>query len=117
MVAQADREVRAMPVPREQLLEELRKVEQARDLLSELERELKGENHPERGRYRRLGRYLTQLEQLAQSLPEGHSVRQVIESALEAASVDSVSRARSALEGEISALRGAIEGVEDRADT
>ena len=41
---------------REQLLQELRKAEQARDLLSELERLLKEENHPE------LERCLTQRE-------------------------------------------------------
>ena len=48
---------------REQLLQELRTAEQARDLLSELERLLKEENHPEPERC------LTQLKQLAQSLP------------------------------------------------
>jgi hypothetical protein len=36
------REVTAMPVSREQMLEELRKAEQARDLLTELERRLAG---------------------------------------------------------------------------
>ena len=87
---------------REQLLQELRKAEQARDLLSELERLLKEENHPE------LGRNLTQLKQLAQSLPEGHSVRLLIESAIRPEMVGSVSRARSALQGEVSTLRGAV---------
>jgi len=87
---------------REELLQDLRKAEQARDLLSELERLLKEENHPE------LGRNLTQLKQLAQSLPEGHSVRLLIESAIRPEMVGSVSRARSALEGEVSTLRGAV---------
>lgn len=87
---------------REQLLQELRKAEQARDLLSELERLLKEENHPE------LGRNLTQLKQLAQSLPEGHSVRLLIESAIRPEMVGSVGRARSALEGEVKTLRGVL---------
>jgi hypothetical protein len=77
---------------REQLLQELRAAEQARDLLSELERLLKEENHPEPERC------LTQLKQLAQSLPEGHSVRLLIESAIRP---EMVGRARSALEGEV----------------
>jgi hypothetical protein len=87
---------------REQLLQELRKATQARELLSELECLLKEENHPE------LGRTLTQLKHLAQSLPEGHSVRLLIESAIRPEMVGSVSRARSALEGEVSTLRGAL---------
>jgi hypothetical protein len=37
------REVTAMPVSREQMLEELHKAEQARDLLADLERRLAGE--------------------------------------------------------------------------
>ena len=87
---------------REQLLEELRKAEQALSLLRELERLLKEENHPEAGRCE------TQLEQLAQSLPEDHSVRLLIESAIRPGLVGSVSRARSAVEGEVWTLRGAL---------
>lgn len=87
---------------REQLLQELRKTAQARELLSELECLLKEENHPE------LGRRLRQLEQLARSLPEGHTVRLLIESAIRPERVGSVRRARSALEGEVSTLRGAL---------
>jgi hypothetical protein len=87
---------------REQLLQELRKAEQARDLLSEQERLLKEENHPE------LGRCLTQLKQLAQSLPEDHSVRLLIESAMRPEMGGSVGRARSALEGEVRTLQGAL---------
>ena len=87
---------------REQLLQELRKAAQARDLLSELECLLKEANHPE------LGCNLTQLKQLAQSFPEGHSVRLLIESAIRPEMVGSVRRARSALEGEVSTLRGVL---------
>src|SRR5215213_9963578 len=86
----------------EQLLQELRKAEQARDLMSELERLLKEENHPEQWHC------LTQLKQLAQSLPEGYSVRLLIESAIRPEMVGSVGRARSALEGDINTLRGAL---------
>ena len=43
-----------MPPPREQMVEVLRKAEQARDLLSEFERHLAGNTEPER--------YLTQLD-------------------------------------------------------
>lgn len=86
----------------EQLLQEPRKAEQALDLLSELERLLKEENHPE------LGSCLRQLKQLAQSLPEGYSVRLLIESAIRPEMVGSVGRVRSALEGEVNTLRGAL---------
>jgi len=87
---------------REQLLQELRKAAQARELLSELECLLKEENHPE------LGRCLRQLKQLAQSLPEGHNVRLLIESAIRPEMLGSVRRARSALEGRVWTLRGAL---------
>jgi hypothetical protein len=87
---------------REQRLQELRKAAQARELLSELECLLKEENHPG------LGRCLRQLKQLARSLPEGHIVRLLIESALRPERVGSVRRARSALEGKVSTLRGAL---------
>jgi hypothetical protein len=107
-----------MPVPLEQMLEELRKAEQARDLLSEVERRLAGGGDPD------LENLLTQLEQLAQSYPEAHSTRLLIESAVESARTRSsikagsdVSRSRSSIEGEISTLRGAIQGVQGRADT
>ena len=105
-----------MPVPFEQMVEELRKAEQARDLLSELERHLAGGNTG-------LERYLNQLEQLAQSYPEKHTTRILIESAVGAARTRSsikagsdVSRSRSSIEGEISTLRGAIQGIQARAD-
>src|SRR5215208_4401028 len=86
---------------REQLLQELRKAAQARELLRELECLLTEENHPE------LKRCLRQLKQLAQSLPEGHIVRLLIESAIRPERGGSVRRARSALEGKVSTLRGA----------
>lgn len=93
---------------REQMVEELRKEEQARDLLSEVEERLRGEN-PE------LEGHLTRLERLAGSWPEGHMARLLIESAVGSArthdatkaSAD-VSRSRSAIEGEISTLRGVL---------
>lgn len=107
-----------MPAPLEEMLEELRKAEQARDLLSELERRLAAGDQSE------LERYLTQLEQLAQSLPEADPMRLLIEDAVESARTrdsikagSDVSRSRSAIEGEISTLRGAIQGVQARADT
>ena len=95
---------------REQLADRLRKAEQARDLLRELERRLKdrgstqAEDQP------------TQLERLAQTLPEADRIRWLIESAAGSARADrsakagsDVSRSRSAIEGEISTLRGTLE--------
>lgn len=96
---------------REQMVEELRKQEQARDLLREAERRLgpKGPDSPE------LEDQLTQLERLAESLPEDHMARLLIESAVGSArgrearkSGSDISRARSAIEGRISTLRGAL---------
>jgi hypothetical protein len=51
---------------------------------------------------------VTQLKRLTQSLPEGHSVRLLIESAIRPEMVGSVSRARSALEGEVRTLQGTL---------
>jgi uncharacterized protein (UPF0216 family) len=87
---------------REHLLEELRTAEQARDLLRELEPHLTDRKGTE------LQGHIRQLEQLARSLPEAHIVRLVIESALEPSNVGTVGRARSAIEGEISTLQGAL---------
>ena len=87
---------------REHLLEELRKAEQALTLLKELE------PHLTERRGKELEGHVRALEQLAQSLPEDHIVRLVIESALVPSNVGTVSRARSALEGEISTLQGAL---------
>ncbi len=95
---------------RGQLVERLRKAEQARDLLRELERLLKEEDSPE------LERTLKQLDRLAQPLPEADRIRWFIESAVGSARADrsakagtDVSRSRSAIEGELSTLRGTID--------
>jgi hypothetical protein len=97
-----------MQAPREQMIEELRKQVQARDLLREVEGRLKAED-PE------LEDHLTRLERLAESFPEGHMVRLLIESAVGSARARDaikasaeVSRSRSAIEGEISTLRGVL---------
>lgn len=93
----------------EQMTEELRKQERARDLLRELERRLKGQEHPE------LEEHLAQLERLSESLPEAHMARLVIESAVGSVrtrdarkSGSDVSRARSVMEGRVSTLRGSL---------
>jgi hypothetical protein len=112
-----DREVTAMSVSREQMLEELRKAQQARDLLTELQRRLAGGNSE-------LEDLLTHLEQLAQSLSEADPIRLLIESAVGSARMrgsikagSDVSRSRSAIEGAISTLRGTVERMWARADT
>ena len=92
---------------REQLLGELRTAEQALALLRELERLLQ-EGNPQEGNPPELRRYVTQLEHLAQSLPERHRVRLLIESAIRPELIGGVSRSRSALEGEVWTLRGAL---------
>ena len=111
-----DREVADMSVPLEQMLEELRKAEQARDLLSEVERRLSAGNAD-------LENLLGQLEQLGESLGESDPIRLLIEEAVGAARTrdsikagSDVSRSRSAIEGEISSLRGAIQSVQARSD-
>ena len=95
---------------REQMAERLRNAERARDLLTELERRLKEEDGPE------LERLLSQLDQLAQPLPEADRIRWYIESAAGSARAGragkagtEVSRSRSAVEGEISTLRGTLD--------
>ena len=105
-----------MPVPREDMVQELRKAEQAHKLLSEVERRLGGGNTE-------LGELLRQLEQLGRSLPEEDSIRLLIESAVGSARTRSsmkagseVARSRSMIEGEVSSLRGAIQGIDGRAD-
>jgi hypothetical protein len=111
-----DREVADMSVPLEQMLEELGKAEQAQALLSEVERRLSAGNA-------NLENLLGQLEQLGQSLGESDPIRLLIEEAVGAARTrdsikagSDVSRSRSAIEGEISSLRGAIQGVQARPD-
>jgi hypothetical protein len=98
------------------MLEELRKAEQAHQLLSEVERRLGGGNTE-------LEELLRQLEQLGRTLPEEDSIRLLIESAVGSARTRSsikagseVARSRSMIEGEISSLRGAIQGIDGRAD-
>ncbi len=95
---------------REQLAERLRNAEQARDLLRELERLLGKEDSPD------LERTLTQLDRLAQSLPQADRLRWFTESAAGSARArdarkagTEVSRSRSAVEGEISTLRGTLD--------
>jgi hypothetical protein len=94
---------------REQITERLRTAEQARDLLSELERRLKHEDGPE------LERLLSRLDQVARPLPESDRIRWFIESAAGSARANrsgkagtEVSRSRSAIEGEISTLHGPL---------
>ena len=93
----------------EQLAERLRNAERARNLLSDLERRL-NEDDPE------LKPLLSQLDQLAQPLPEADRIRWFIESAAGSARAGrpgkagtEVSRSRSAVEGEISTLRGTLD--------
>lgn len=93
---------------REQMIEELRKEEQARDLLREVEGRLRGDDP-------QLEDHLRRLERLAESLPEGHMARLLIESAVGSARARDavkasaeVSRSRSAIEGEMSTLRGVL---------
>ena len=95
---------------REQMAERLRNAEQARDILTELERRLKRKDGPE------LERLLSQLERLAEPLPEADRIRWFIESAAGSARAGragkagtEVSRSRSAIEGAISTLRGTLE--------
>jgi hypothetical protein len=94
---------------REQMIEELRKLEQARDLLREVEGRLRGGDSSE------VEDHLGRLERLAGSWPEGHMARLVIESAVGSArarragkAYSDVSRSRSTIEGEISTLRGLV---------
>jgi hypothetical protein len=105
-----------MTVPRDEMVKELRKAEQAHQLLSEVERRLAGENTG-------VEELLSQLEQLERSLPEDDSIRLLIGSAVGSARTRSsmkagseVARSRSVIGGEISRLRGTIEGIDSRAD-
>jgi hypothetical protein len=68
---------------REQLVEEIRIAERARDLLAGLERRLK-----ERDRSN-LEKHLRRLERLAGSLPEAHTVRLLAEDAVRSVRHDS----------------------------
>lgn len=93
-----------------QLAERLRNAEHARDLLRELERLLKDKDSHD------LESTLAQLDQLAQPLPEADRIRWFIESGAGSARArdarkagTDVSRSRSAIEGEISTLRGTLD--------
>ena len=93
----------------EQMTEELRNLEHARDLLREVEGHLRGGGSPE------VEDRLTRLERLAGSWPEGHMARMLLESAVGNArtrragkAYSDVSRSRSVIEGEISTLRGLV---------
>ncbi len=98
-----------MEQQREQLVEEIRMAERARDLLAGLERRLKERDRSD------LENHLTQLERLAESLPEGHIERLLVEEATAYARTRGAgkagavaSRSRSKTEGRISTLRGIL---------
>jgi hypothetical protein len=110
VVAQSDGEITAMSPPREQLVEEIRIAERARDLLAGLERRLKERDRSD------LEEHLGRLERLAGSLPEAHSVRLLVEEAAAYARTrgagkagSMASRSRSKTEGRILMLRGILE--------
>ncbi len=94
---------------REQLVEEIRTAERGRDLLAGLEQRLKGKDRSD------LEDHLARLERLAGSLPEGHAVRLLVESAVGTARARGAgyagsvaSRSRSKIEGRLSTLRGSL---------
>jgi hypothetical protein len=91
------------------LVEEIRTAERGRDLLAGLEQRLKGKDRSD------LEDHLARLERLAESLPEGHTVRLLVESAVGSARArgagyagSSASRSRSKIEGRLSTLRGSL---------
>ncbi|MDQ3863452.1 MAG: hypothetical protein M3317_08135 [Actinomycetota bacterium] len=98
---------------RELLVEEIRTAQRARDLLAALERRLKEKDRSE------LEEHLGRLDQLAESLPEAHTVRLLIDSAVKAATTrgagyaaSAASRSRSKTEGRLSTLRGSLSRLE-----
>jgi hypothetical protein len=98
------------PERREQLVEELRIAERARDLLAGLEQRLDDNDRSD------LQEHLGRLDQLEESLPEGRIVRLLVEDATKQARTRGrgkagsvASRCRSKSEGRISRLRGIIE--------
>ena len=104
-----DWEASAVHERREQLLEEIRTAERARELLAGLERRLKERDRSE------LEEHLGRLERLAGSLPEAHTVRLLAESAVRSARTrgagyvgSAASRYRSKTEGRLSTLRGML---------
>ena len=103
---------------REQLVEEIRTAERARDLLAGLERRLKERDRKD------LEEHLGRLERLAGSLPEEHPVRLLVESAVWSARVrgagyagSAASRSRSKTEGRLSTLRGSLSRLDAFAGT
>jgi hypothetical protein len=98
---------------RELLVEEIRTAERARDLLAGLERRLNGRDRSD------LEAHLERLDQLAESLPEAHSVGLLIDSAIKAATsrgagyaASAASRSRSKSEGRLSWLRSSLSRLE-----
>ena len=98
---------------REQLVEEIRTAERARELLAGLERRLKERDRKD------LEEHLGRLEWLAGSLPEAHTVRLLVDSAVKAATTrgagyagSAASRFRSKTEGRLSTLRGSLSRLE-----
>ena len=98
---------------REQLVEEIRIAEQARDLLTGLERRLKERDRSD------LEELLGRLERLAGSLPKAHTVQMLVESAVRSARTrgagyagSAASRSRSKTEGRLSTLRGSLRRLE-----
>jgi hypothetical protein len=94
---------------RERLVGEIRTAERARDLLAGLERRLKERDRSD------LEEHLGHLERLAESLPEAHPVRLLVESAVGTARArgagyagSAASRSRSKTEGRLSTLRGSL---------
>ena len=104
-----DREASTVQQRRDQLVEEIRTAERGRDLLAGLERRLKEKDRSD------LEEHLGRLEGLAGSLPEGHTVRMLVESAVRTARTrgagyagSAASRSRSKTEGRLSTLRGSL---------
>jgi hypothetical protein len=108
-----DREAGAMDQRRERLVEEIRTAERALELLVGLERRLKQRDRKE------LEEHLGHLERLAESLPEVHPVRPLVESTVGSARTrgagyagSAASRSRSKSEGRLSTLRGSLSRLE-----
>jgi hypothetical protein len=108
-----NREAGAVQERREQLVEEIRTAERARELLVGLERRLKERNRSD------LEEHLGHLERLAGSLPEAHTVRLLAEDAVRSARTrgagyagSAASRCRSKTEGRLSTLRGSLSRLE-----
>ena len=98
---------------RELLVEEIRTAQRARDLLAGLERRLNERDRSD------LEDQLGRLDQLAGSLPEAHTVRLLVDSAVKAATTrgagyaaSAASRSRSKTEGRLSWLRGSLSRLE-----